>query len=289
MKLTIISTLYFFIINNIFFVNSFSNALLKFVSSKFSAHKNLGYGNARKILHTELSDIIIYGSKIKNNNEIIYDKNCEHIWSKNYFEYKEPMISDLHILYLCNSKLNSHRQSYKFNEIKSNYTLLDNNGEKINEKDIFIEKYNIFNRLNLLNNYCKKDTRKKIFEPPNRSKGKIARACAYFYIVYPEYSKYLPKLIDKDIMTKWNNKYIVDFKEIYKNELIYFYQRNKNPFIKYPILMNIIFMENMSILEILKLTTVTFFTIIISIFINLFIKIKFLLFKDKYFLCNDIL
>jgi endonuclease I len=268
-------------INNFFFVESFSNTLLKFVSNKYSNHKNLGYGNARKILHNELSDIIIYGSKINHDdrNQIVYDKNCEHIWSKNYFEYKEPMISDLHILYLCNSKLNSHRQSYKFNEINDNYTLLDNNGEKIIEKDIICKKHD----------YCKKDTRKKIFEPPNRSKGKIARACAYFYIVYPEYSKYLPKLIDRNIMAKWNTKYSVDFKEIYKNELIYFYQNNRNPFIKYPILMNIIFMENMSILEILKLTIVTFFTIITSIFIHFFIKINFFLFRDKYFLCDNII
>jgi endonuclease I len=261
-------------ISNIFFVKSFSHIILKFISNKYSNHINLGYGNARKILHNELPNIMIYGSKNKYKNENSNnDKNCEHIWSKNYFDYKEPMISDLHILYLSNAKLNSHRQSYKFNEIKDNYTLLDDEGEKINKQITDINNYNYIQKFNLLNNYCKKDTKKKLFEPPDRSKGKIARACAYFYIIYPEYSKYLPKLIDKDIMTKWHNKYNVDFKEIYKNELSYFYQNNRNPFIKYPILMNIIFMENMNLLEIIRLTLLTFFTIITSIFISFFIKL----------------
>jgi len=47
------------------------------IYNKYSIHKKLNYKNAKKILHSELNDIIIYGNKTyidKKNN-----MNCEHI------------------------------------------------------------------------------------------------------------------------------------------------------------------------------------------------------------------
>jgi endonuclease I len=227
------------------------------IYNKYSIHKKLNYKNARKILHSELNDIIIYGNQTYKKNI-----NCEHIWCRTYFDYKEPMNSDLHILYLANAKLNSHRQAYKFNEIYSNYTLLDEYGNKINNiTGLDITKL------------CKKNTKNKVFEPPDISKGKIARSCAYFMLVYPEYSHYLPELIDVNILVKWNRNYKVDYKEIYKNEMINVYQKNINPFIKYPILVELFFSNEIDLLNIYKLSIITIFTIIISLFMRLYIKI----------------
>ena len=254
--------------------------------NKYSIHKNLNYKNAKKILHNELNDIIIYG---KNNTHINENKNiklnktnvnCEHIWCRTYFDNKEPMNSDLHILYLSNSRLNSHRQSYKFDEIKSNYILLDEYGNKIYNTMNLSDKFNLdkelfsgenINKLDI-KKLCKKNNKNKIFEPPDESKGKIARSCAYFMLVYPEYLHYLPKLIDIEILLKWNRNYIVDYKEIYKNEMIYIYQNNINPFIKYPILVELFFSNKLNILILCKLLIITFFTIIMSLIINLYIK-----------------
>ena len=239
------------------------------IYNKYSIHKKLNYKNAKKILHNELNDIIIYGNKTnnKNNDDKKNNINCEHVWCRTYFDNKEPMNSDLHIIYLANSKLNSHRQSYKFDEINTDYILLDECGNKI---------YNttLLNSLDC-KKLCKKNNKNKVFEPPNISKGKIARSCAYFMLVYPDYLHYLPKLIDINILLKWNRNYIVDYKEIYKNEMIYVYQKNINPFIKYPILVELFFSNELDILNIYKLSIITIYTIIISLIINFYIKIIF--------------
>jgi endonuclease I len=254
------------IIDTLLIKNKYKNEMHK----KYSIHKKLNYKNAKKILHNELNDIIIYGNKTysdKKNN-----MNCEHIWCRTYFDNKEPMNSDLHIIYLSNSRLNSHRQSYKFDEINielnknytelnKNYTLLDEYGNKIYDITCLDSK-----------KICKKNNKNKVFEPPDISKGKIARSCAYFMLVYPEYLHYLPKLIDIDVLLKWNRNYMVDYKEIYKNEMIYMYQYNINPFIKYPILVELFFSNKLDIFNVCKLLIITFFTIIMSLIINLYIK-----------------
>jgi endonuclease I len=239
-----------------------ANFIKNFLYNKYSKHSELGYSNARKILYSQLSDILIYGD---NNSKFIRDKNCEHVWARSYCEYKEPMVSDLHTLYLSNSKLNSHRQSYKFDEVYNNYILLDNYGNKVREPSN-----------NQLNKLYKKDCSKKIFEPPNKSKGKISRALAYFILVYPEYEKYLPHIIDIDNMIKWNIKSPVSYKEIYKNEIVRIYQGNINPYIKYPILLNLLFENNRNIICNLKLFIITIYTVFLSIYFNIIIKLKLL-------------
>ena len=243
--------------------NSINASIVKnLLFNKYSKHFELGYNNARKILYSQLSDILIYGD---NTCKFKKDKNCEHIWAKSYCEHKEPMVSDLHILYLSNSKLNSHRQSYKFDEMYNNYILLDHYGNKVNDPSN-----------NEINKLYKKNCTKKIFEPPNKSKGKISRALAYFILVYPEYEKYLPNVIDIDNMIKWNVISPVSHKEIYKNEIIRQYQGNINPYIKYPILLNILFENNTDILCTIKLLCITFYTVFLSIYFNIIIKLKFL-------------
>lgn len=256
MRFIFVSYLFYFI------ENIYSCTIKNILFNTYSKHTYLGYTNARKILYSQLSDILIYGD---NNCKLKKDKNCEHIWSRTYCEYKEPMISDLHILYLSNSKLNSHRQSYKFDEVYNNYILLDNYGNKINDS--------INNEVNKL---YKKNCSKKIFEPPNKSKGKISRALGYFILVYPEYKKYLPHIIDIDTLIKWNINSPVSFNEIYKNEIIRKYQGNINPYIKYPILLNLLNGNNTDIFCMLKLFIITIYTILLSICFNIIIKLKFL-------------
>jgi len=91
-------------------------------------------------------------------------------------------------------------------------------------------------------------------------------------LVYPEYLHYLPKLININILLKWNRNYMVDYKEIYKNEMIYTYQYNINPFIKYPVLVELFFSNKLDVLNICKLLLITILTIIMSLIINLYIK-----------------
>lgn len=216
---------------------SYSQSLLLHLQKKHGNHKKIGYKKSRQILFHEFGNMIIYGSNKNNTQKEI---NCEHIWCQKYFKNKEPMKSDLHILYLSNAKLNSHRQDYKFSNLPSNCTYMDIKGNKINMTH-YIHHTNIY----------KKDNKKKIFEPYDKSKGKIARSLAYYYTIYGYstnfYNNSIENLIDIDDLLKWNKENLPCLDELYRNIIIEKYQDNINPFIKYPVLIELIFQTNIKV------------------------------------------
>jgi endonuclease I len=227
--------------------------------NKYKHHEKVGYKKSKQILFKHFKNLIIYGD---SNNELTENINCEHIWCQKYFNYQEPMKSDLHILYLSNSKLNSHRNDFKFSDIYLNYTNIDIQGNKIN-----------MSHSSPFNIIYKKNTNKKIFEPYYTSKGKVVRSLAYFYIIYDDKQNNLDKLIDIDNLLTWNRNHIPDIKEIQRNEIIYLYQNNINPFIKYPILVEIIFNHQFNIIPFIKLSFITLYSIIISNIFKFYYKI----------------
>lgn len=217
------------------------------VYKKFNNHRNVGYKKSKEILFENKYDNIIYGKDTKN-------LNCEHIWCQKYFRHKEPMKSDLHIIFLCNSRINSHRQDYKFSTIDKNFLFIDDKGNIVINN--FINKLKS-DKLNKKNNY------KKIFEPSKNSKGKVSRSVAYFNSIYND-TKNLNNVIENEDMINWNRKYLPSIKEIKRNEYIRTYQENINPFIKYPILLEIMYSKEFSTSNLFKLSFYTFYTIIIS-------------------------
>jgi len=73
-------------------------------------YKSLTYQKARTIMKKEFNMIDIYGDNLE-------EKNVEHIFPQSLFKNdtnNKIIKSDLHNLYLCNSKLNSHRQNFKY-------------------------------------------------------------------------------------------------------------------------------------------------------------------------------
>lgn len=229
------------------FISPFKN-IFKDIYSK---HKSLGYDKAKKILFKEFDDILIYGEKGSKQNI-----NCEHIWCQKHFKYKEPMKSDLHILYLSNSKLNSHRQDYKFSDIHRNYIFINQKGNIINN--------NFFNKL-ISNKLYKKNNTKRIFEPCSKSKGKISRSLAYFNLIYEDdYNNNIENVINMKELIEWNRYHLPNIDEIKRNEIIRKYQYNINPFIKYPILLELIYNNKPSFYYICKLSSYTIVSIIIS-------------------------
>ena len=185
-----------------------------------SPNKILSYSSAKKWLKGNDIKNIIYG-----NDTSISSLNCEHIVPQSFlkkYNIDKKSRSDLHILYLTNSRLNSHRQNYKFNNLYYNYILLDEKGNK-----------------NTTNTHCKKDTKKREFEPPEKSKGKIARSVGYFYWNYSPVFE--DKLLNRKLLVDWNRQYKVTKEEKERNEEIFKVQKNKNIFIQYPILVPILF------------------------------------------------
>lgn len=254
-----------FNINNSFTINNYILPIKNLLKKNFSNHKNLGYNKSKEILFKEFKNNLIYG-KFNNNKKNI---NCEHLWCQKYFEYKEPMKSDLHILYLSDSKINSHRQDYKFSDINYNFIFLNNKGEKIQN--------NFFSKL-ISNKLCKKNNNKKLFEPPNYSKGKITRSIAYYDLIYENYNTNIEEIIGIKELIEWNRYYFPNIDEIKRNEIIRNYQNNINPYIKYPILIELFYNNNISLYNISKLFIITLYTIIFS---DLF-RIKYIIKKILY-------
>lgn len=212
-------------INKILIKNISSKKLRKYFYKEVNRnYKSIKYEDVCNIFHSEINEIDLYGNIDNNEN-----KNLEHIFPRSYFkddERNEIMRSDLHNLYLCDSKLNNYRENFKYVDIDTysfdyNEVFLDNEGNKIeNDKDFFINQGCIMT-------INKND---KVIIPSNYSKGKIARSLAYFAIKY-NYVDEIKNIIDIDTMIKWSLNDPVDNEEYFKNILCYKYQNNYNPFI----------------------------------------------------------
>ncbi len=183
--------------------------------------KALSYEKAKDIMHTEIDFIDIYGDNT-------LDKNIEHIFPQSLFKNninKAQMKSDLHNLYLCNTKLNSQRQNFKYishEDYVDNYSdhFVDTLGNEITGKEIFVKT----GYMMIINKKTKK------FIPTLYSRGMISRSLAYFSIKY-DLIEQLKEVIDIKTLVEWNLKDPPSKEEYHKNIISYKYQNNYNPFI----------------------------------------------------------
>lgn len=153
--------------------------------------------------------------------------NREHSFPKSWFGGKvPPMNSDLFHLYPTDGKVNGQRGSYPYGEVGiANWT--SQNGSKRGD--------------NTFGSY-----RGTVFEPIDAYKGDFARS--YFYMVtayenrvaawnspqlggnsYPAFSTW-----SKDMLLKWHREDPVSQKEIDRNNAVYGFQHNRNPYIDFP-------------------------------------------------------
>lgn len=137
--------------------------------------------------------------------------NIEHTWPQSNFSKRfdnETQKSDLHHLFPTDAGLNSVRSSHIFGEVDKDLTRLD-----------------CPSRFGL--GSAGTD---EVFEPPQSHKGNVARALFYFSVRYE-------KSIGKDeekILRKWHREDPVDQEEALRNEEIFKLQKNRNPFIDFP-------------------------------------------------------
>lgn len=190
-------------------------------------YKRLTYQKAKDILHREINNIDIYGDNT-------LEKNAEHVFPQCLFKTnlkKADMKSDIHNLYLCNTKLNSQRSNFKYVTHEhyidcgsDNY--IDTQGNKLEGKDMFLKQGYIM----IINKKNKK------FIPTLHSRGMISRSLAYFVIKYDVVDQ-LKDVIDINTLIEWNLKDPPTNEEYFKNIISYKYQQNYNPFILDPDLM----------------------------------------------------
>ncbi len=149
--------------------------------------KYLGLNQSKLILYNNLLPLSIY-KKFEKINKNIY--NVEHIVPQSF---DKSVNSDLHMLFLSHNVINSLRNNYRFVDfikyddayftyIKNNQIIISNNNNCKN-----MDYYVAFNH------------KKRIFVPPNQSKGIIARSLLYYENTYKKYG-ILNKVISEDLI-----------------------------------------------------------------------------------------
>lgn len=191
--------------------------------------KSLGYKGARKVLfgklHLEedgggyfIKDVYCrkkitrahtnIGPNVIPNHTTI---NCEHTWPQSKFSGRFPkglQKADLHHLFPTDSRANSIRGNNEFADVSgdplqsdcaASYTGVPKGGYDF-------------------------------FEPPTEHKGNVARALFYFAV------RYNMKISSQQeaYLRDWHIQDPVDAEERERNQTIFEIQRNRNPFIDYP-------------------------------------------------------
>ncbi|MDD2513807.1 MAG: endonuclease [Proteiniphilum sp.] len=152
--------------------------------------------------------------------------NREHLFPRSWFRGTSILESDLFHIYPTDGYVNNRRGNLPFGEVGiMNWE--STNGSKVGQ--------------NTFGGYSK-----TVFEPIDEYKGDVARS--YFYVVtayedhlhrwhsdqlggdrYPGFSKW-----SLDLLLKWHREDPVSLKEVRRNEAIYRLQKNRNPYIDYP-------------------------------------------------------
>lgn len=227
------------IINNFLLRSNNAPKLRSFLQIQMEEdYKYIPYTRAKTILHENINNIDLYG----DNEE---PQNVEHVFPQYSFKFddrKKLMKSDLHNLYLCNVKLNTCRQNFKYvthhdviyqSSSDKNTYILDQKGGKITNYQEVFKKQGYIMSVN---------RKQKSFIPSTYSRGKIARSLTYFAVKY-NYIKELQDIIDIHDLLIWNFSDPVDNEEYLKNVLTCKYQNNLNPFILYPELVPYVFSD----------------------------------------------
>ncbi len=156
--------------------------------------------------------------------------NKEHSWPQSWFNSSSPMESDMFHIYPTDGWVNGKRSNYPYGTV-STPTYTSQNGSKLGS--------------------CSTPGYTGIaFEPINEYKGDLARS--YFYMCTRYYTEDNAWLVNEMVnkanlqpwalalLKIWNETDTVSQKEIDRNNVIYGFQHNRNPFIDHPEWVNLI-------------------------------------------------
>ena len=219
-------------------------ALLEALCDIIGPHTNVGYNGLWEVYETSdvypgtnkiwdmYSTATFYAGKDQCGNYFGVGDcyNREHSFPKSWFNDASPMISDAYHIYPTDGKVNGQRSNYPYGEC-ANGTYLQNGSNKGTGK---------------LGKSTFPGYNGTVFEPADEYKGDFART--YFYMAacyndkiknwhsdmlagnnYPCYTTWAVNLL-----MKWHRQDPVSQKEIDRNNAVYKYQENRNPFIDHP-------------------------------------------------------
>lgn len=156
--------------------------------------------------------------------------NREHVIPKSVFNDNYPMYSDAHFVLPTDGWVNNKRDTYAFGKVSSP-TYTSSNGSKLGSN---------------LNSGYSAGYSGVVFEPIDEFKGDIARALLYFatryqdqtaswtYTMFNGTSNQVFTNTFLNILISWHNLDPVSPYEIAKNDAVYNFQGNRNPYIDHP-------------------------------------------------------
>ena len=168
-----------------------------------------------------------HGQKKCGNYKNVCDcYNREHSVPQSWFSSRSPMVSDAFHVYPTDGKVNGQRSNYPFGECSNGTTLAGGKGR--------------------LGNSTFPGYTGTVFEPADEYKGDFARTYFYFVTRYESQisgfsgasfsSNTYPSLStwSQALFLKWHRQDPVSQKEIDRNNAIEVYQKNRNPYIDHP-------------------------------------------------------
>ncbi len=200
--------------------NLFDEELKDALDAIFSDQLTLGYSNARSLMYGHVDNFndsleCVYtgfrqyhpeGSSSTFPDPI----NCEHSWPQSAFNSLDPMMSDMHHLFPTHGSANSARSNYPFGDVVSN-TSWESGGSRRGQS-------------------AEGST---VFEPRDVHKGDVARVMFYFITRYWNCEGWMNSAQEEDLRA-WTYQDPVSQKEIDRNNGIFGYQQNRNPFVDHP-------------------------------------------------------
>jgi endonuclease I len=192
--------------------NTLSNEALKEkLHDLISSHKALGYDGIRRAM---FSDVDNEGGKVRcvyTARQVSCNStpsanppqamNTEHTWPKSLGAGSEPAKSDINHLYPTDTFANSTRSSYPFGNVTN--PKWAQGGSAFGDNT---------------------------FMPREDHRGKVARAYFYFSVRY----NIQIKDAEEKTLREWHAKYPVSQDEKERNEKVFGYQGNRNPFVDRP-------------------------------------------------------
>ena len=219
-------------------------ALLEALELIVGEHKTLGYGDLWDLYYESdvtsegyIWDMYSTSKYTPGRNQCgSYSKigdcyNREHSFPKSWFDDRSPMYSDAFHIYPTDGKVNGQRSNYPFGECANGSYVSSSGGVKA---------------LGRLGSSTFSGYSGTVFEPDDQYKGDFARSYFYMAAAYNSYiddwssaqlaGNSYPCFSDwsVNLLMKWHREDPVSEKEINRNEVVYRWQGNRNPFIDHP-------------------------------------------------------
>lgn len=177
-----------------------------------AGYTNLGYSGARDRMYGSIDNVNGKVTCAYTGREATFNTrsgansnsfNCEHTWPQSLFSSNEPERADIHHLFPTDVSANSRRGNLPFGEVSS--AMWTEGGSKLGGGK---------------------------FEPRDAQKGATARAMMYFAIRYADYSNFIDG--QEAVLREWHWNHPPTAADRDRNDAIFSFQKNRNPFIDHP-------------------------------------------------------